>query len=296
MQVCVVHWRFSKNSTINGRYCHVQESVQVLLSSSRLNLFNDILFSVRSLYRLQITLLVSLSIAPLAHNNEDYIIGSDTWCPYTCEAGKDFNGYSVDLIAAALALSQSNSSYVNAPFSRVVANIESGYWHILPATDMSITPNLLITSEPVAETSYVFVTRTDSDWQYDSNTGLKDIRLGIVLGYGYGPQTTKYIETNPEQIVALSTKFPQRSLLLMLMAHRVDAILEDKRVVEYWAGQLGVQDELRIAGKERLLNLMVGIKHQPGAEALIEKIDQGLRILKSHPKLEELNTKYGFNE
>lgn len=293
----MAHWRFSKNSTINERYCHFQESVLVFLSFSRLNLFNDLLFSARSLYRLQITLLVSLSIAPLAQtHDEDYIIGSDTWCPYTCEAGKDFNGYSVDLITAALVLSQSNSSYVNAPFSRVVANIESGYWHILPATDMSITPNLLITSEPVAETSYVFVTRADSDWQYDSNTGLNDIRLGIVLGYGYGPQTTKYIETNPEQIVALSTKFPQRSLLLMLMANRVDAILEDKRVVEYWARQLGVQNELRIAGKERLLNLMVGIKHQPGAEALIEKIDQGLRILKNHPKLEELNTKYGFND
>ncbi|MGK5093188.1 transporter substrate-binding domain-containing protein [Deltaproteobacteria bacterium TL4] len=225
-------------------------------------------------------------------------MGADLWCPYACEGGKNFNGFSVEVTQEALRLKGWKTEYINASFDRVTLQVETGHWQIAIATDSVFTPSLLITKEPVAYTKWVFVVRKDENWKFEGVASLRKKILGGVKGYVYSPAVMDYLEQhkNSDRIFLIASVTPQKQGLSMLVENRIDVYLEDEIVIRYWAKQLKILDKIEVVGIDSEIPLYNGLKtHDENAAQLAELIDSGIRELKNTETLKRLLTKYDIS-
>jgi len=211
------------------------------------------------------------------------IIGADQWCPHTCKSGSNFEGFSVDLLREALRRSGFDSEYFNASFSRVTSQVLSNRWHIHGATDKIFTPDLLLGKEVVARATWVFVTRKGSNWIYQGPASLEGKSFGSVAGYAYSDALTKYYQLpkNKRFMLQVAGDSAQLQTLRMLVSGRVDFIVDDQSVIQYWAQKLGFRDKIEFVGIDSITAYYPGFKKDlADSEELAQKIDIALRAVK----------------
>ena len=250
-------------------------------------------------YQTLIHLIVGLLIGKgqLAFSNPPKaIIGADQWCPFFCEANQGFDGFSAELLKEALKSSGIKSHYITAPFARVTMQVENGNWQIHGATDSNFTPNLLIGKEAVAYSKWVFVVRSDDNWQYQGIQSLSGKRFGAINGYAYAKELQEYYKKKENEIrlTLLSSATPQKQALKMLISKRVDFLVEDENVIYYWAKKLKLENQIRVAGTSSEISFFPAYRNNDAeATKLANLVDQELGVLKKNKKfINDLIRKY----
>lgn len=218
-------------------------------------------------------------------------IAGDQWCPYVCEKSEK-NGFSVELVEQALKLKGFKSTYENGNFPRIIRNIEKGIWDVVTGTDESFSPELLISKVPVAYTRWVFVTRKELDWKYEGPKSLEGLVLGVVAGYVYSPQLMEYINKNinTDHVVSLFSSSPQEANLRLLRRNRIQVFIGEERVIDYWAKQIGADEEFRIAGVDFEAPLYCGLNKKD--QAISDLIDEGIIEFNKTKEFKKLIEKY----
>lgn len=243
-----------------------------------------------------LSIIVSFLSLSAYSEEKDIIIGADQWCPFFCQAGEKYDGFSIELLQEALRIKGLKSTYTTAPFDRVTRQVETGHWQIHGATDAVFTPSILIGKEPVAYSKWVFVVRKGTDWVYKGVESLKGKRFGAISGYVYSDDLMNYYRqpANKDMIVNLASESPQQQVLRMLIFKRFDFIVEDESVVRYWTKKLGLFDQIEFVGVDSEVAFFPGYrKNDEKAAILAQQVDSGIRQAKKNSALmKQLIKKY----
>lgn len=227
-------------------------------------------------------------------------IAADPWMPYTGD-GKNQNGFILDIAKEIFRESGHTVRYVVLPWERAILLTREGKCDALASCFKTEAPDFIFPSnEQGVSTSEIFVRKT-KPWKYSGVESLKSMKIGVVSGYSYGPQVDGYIRynrKNPDLIWFLLGEDALIKGLRMLNLGRIDALIEDTRVVQYTSNQLNLSGEFTAAGKvmapEKLWIGFSPAKAKSNAFAGI--LSEGMVKIRQSGRLDQILNKYGLSD
>lgn len=225
-------------------------------------------------------------------------IVSDEWCPYVCTDTTSPGlfpevaqlvygpaGYKVDL------------KFIN--YARSIEDTRSGTYDLIVGCAKEDAPDFKFPQEALATSVFEYFTLARSTWKYQGNTSIKNKKIGIINGYVYDTETMDLIKKEHKSFIEVSGDRGLSSLIKMLEAGRIDALIESPNVFHYYllSNKLSESD-FRSGGlpKQNPQKITACFSPKsPNSDALIKIWNAGLTDLKSNGKLKALYKKYGFH-
>jgi len=195
----------------------------------------------------------SLSILfPLHLCSDTLKIATDEWCPYDCLPGQNDGkvGYLGDLLVETMKAKGHKVEFVEVNYARGLELVREGKLDGTMACFREEAPDFIFPDFPLGKSNSTFFTLKDSSWSYTGTQSLKQAKMiGIIDGYDYvDPTVMKYLDTKPNNVLAMKGGKPLERLLEMLISGRITTIIEDKSVLEYKITQMGKTDLVKVSG------------------------------------------------
>jgi len=259
--------------------------------------------SVRSLVRF--CFCYWLSTVPVMA--EELIIAADRWCPYNCDAADEESpGFMVELAQVIFARHGIAVRYQELPWSRAIQQAsENKIQGLIAATELSIADlevPLVFAEEEQALMHTRFFTLGTSQWLYRGVESLPGITLAVVQGYDYGPDIVAYLDAHREdkkKVLTITGNDTASRAIKLLMAGRVDVVLEDEAVFRYNAAQVNF-DGFRLASLDsvgpKTNPLYLGLSPSGRAADYARMLTQGMRELRASGELTKILTRYGLED
>lgn len=228
------------------------------------------------------------------------VVAPAYWCPLSCEAGQGRDGFSVDIARAALAREGIRMEYANLPYNRALAEVRKGGAAdaVLPAM-RDEAPDFIFATEPAAILQYCFYVEQDNPWRFKGIESLEGVSFVASAGYRYGEAIDAHIARHEGEAVSLLTGelLPNR-MIRMVLAKRVDAMLDDVSLVGHALGSTPERDRLQQAGclSETFPSFLAISPTRPDAEVFTRKFDRGLQALRESGELRRILTRYGVED
>lgn len=195
----------------------------------------------------------SLSILfPLHLFSDTLKIATDEWCPYDCLPGENDGkvGYLGDLLVETMKARGHKVEFVEVNYARGLELVREGKLDGTMACFREEAPDFIFPDFPLGKSNSTFFTLKDSSWKYTGTESLKEAKMiGIIDGYDYvDPTVMDYLDTKPNNVLAMKGEKPLERLLEMLISGRITTIIEDKSVLEYKISQMGKADLVKVSG------------------------------------------------
>lgn len=224
-------------------------------------------------------------------------IASDPWCPITCERENTPNqqeGIFIDVLREAFA-GKFKVSYEPLNWARALQETRKGQYNAIAGALVKDAPDFVFPSTPIYEQKSCFYVSTSSGWAYKNNASLKAKKLGVVRDYTYGEPIDSYINKNIKDnniIDITSGTKTTENLINKLNASRVDVIVEDKTVMEYFLKQ-NSNITIKNAGCISPLPLFVAFSPSiPQSKELAKQLSEAVKKMKSNGKITEIVNRY----
>ena len=225
------------------------------------------------------------------------LLVADPWCPYNCTAGSQREGYMIDIARAAFAYEGYTVEYREMPWNRALLEVEEGRHDGAVGAFIEDAPHLIFPKTNLGYSSQSFLTRQDSDWKFKGLESLEKTHLGYIQGYSYGKEMDDYLETtSPERVTALHGVKALEQAFGMLVAGRVDAIIDDTYVLLTQMEKMKLQPLVRFAGVASVANpvyIAFSIDENGGQE-LADAFDRGMKKLRDENGVAPILAKYGL--
>jgi polar amino acid transport system substrate-binding protein len=164
-------------------------------------------------------------------------------------------GFLIELAETVFEKSGHTIEYSIVPWKRAKLGIINGiYDGIVGMTKNETTENLYaFPTLEMTESRFCFYAASDSQWQYTGIPSLKNVRLGMINGYGYGAESSpleKYLKNNinTNRVQAVSGGHPLTQLIKMILLDRVSVIVADSMAIDNDLIQLDYQSKLKKVG------------------------------------------------
>ena len=227
-------------------------------------------------------------------------IAADPWMPYTGD-GKNQNGFILDIAKEIFRESGHTVRYIVLPWERAILSTREGKCDALASCFKTEAPDFIFPSnEQGVSTSEIFV-RKAAPWTYSGINSLKSMRIGIISGYSYGPRVDSYIRANKKNRNLVWVLVGEDALikgLRMLNLGRIDALIEDTRVVQYTSRQLNLSGEFTAAGKVMAPEkLWIGFSPANAKSKTFAGIlSEGMVKIRQSGRLDQILNKYGLSD
>lgn len=231
--------------------------------------------------RVALTLLCFLlTMISVAEERTITLVG-DEWCPFNCADHPDHRGFLVERTAAALAEKGIKLEYIEMPWSRAIIGVRKGRYDAIVGTGPTETPDFIFPPEPLAYARHSFYALASSVWEYQGLESLKEVRIGVIQDYSYGGLFKDYIRPNQDdesRVLILGGNKVLPRLVKLLELGRIDVIVAEKLVLDYYFKSRGVENPLRYAGlaNEEALYVAFSPVLDDGVE-LAKSLGSGLR-------------------
>lgn len=176
---------------------------------------------------------------------------ADKWCPFNCSETPGHRGILVERATAALAGEGIQVDYIEMPWSRAITGVRDGTYDAIVGAGRSETPDFHFPTEPLATARHSFFTLASARWRYQGLESLRRVRIGVIQDYSYGGLYQDYIEPNQGDVARLAILRGNRvlpRLIRMLQLGRIDALVAEERVLNYYFISRGRVNPLRHAG------------------------------------------------
>lgn len=232
------------------------------------------------------------------------LLVADEWCPYNCAQNDARQGYVIDLLRGIFAQAGLPATYQVTPWTRAIRMVEQGKADLLVGTTPEITPDLLI-SLPIGENRTCFFAARGSTWHFRQIADLHEQRLGVIqdyVSYDAGGEFDRYVASSPEKqgkVLRATGAQALQNNFRMLMAGRLDVVVENCNVGAYRLQRLGLSQEIQPAGQLDSFNGTVNIglnPAAPNAQRWLKLINQGLAEKRRSGELERLLQSYGLHD
>lgn len=175
---------------------------------------------------------------------EPLVLAVNEWCPYSCAFADGRRGILPDIVSEIFAGEGVAVSFVDMPLARGIESARKGQIQGVVGIVPALAPDLSFPDEAVIDTQFCFFTDPASTWQFK---GFKHNYGKLVLGVAFGKAIDARLPRAFVNAAPISGTAVTRRMITMLGMHRLDALLEDRRSVEYLVRQQGLAP-LRMAG------------------------------------------------
>lgn len=227
-------------------------------------------------------------------------IGSDLWCPYSCEAEDAMQGYLVDVVRAAMATQGIEVKYKVLPWSRAYIQGETGKIDMVLGLVPGDEGRLAMSTVPLAWDSTVMVVRKGEKFRYAGPGSLDGMRIGTTAEYTYdnGGDLDEYLQKRRDardRITEIFSSNPLHLLFGMLTRNRIDVFPENAEVTLYEARELGLEDQISLVETGSGNTIHVGFPPTEAGRLLLAQFDASVRQLIQSGQLDQIRMRYAIN-
>lgn len=246
-------------------------------------------------------LIVSLGLFSLPSwaNTERIVIAADIWCPFNCQPNSEQPGFMVEIAQRVFSEHGYDVQYVEMGWQRAIHEARQGNINAVFGAYKGDAPDFVFPDQEIALVGNNFFTLKGSAWRYDNLESLEKVNLGVIKGYDYGEELKAHIQQNSgETVISLIGDNPLQRGIKMVMAGRLDTVIEGAQVFWHTASQLGLQDHFVIAGQAGELNRSY-IAFSPKLESsnrYAELLSEGISRLRGTGELGHILHKYGLSD
>jgi polar amino acid transport system substrate-binding protein len=230
---------------------------------------------------------------------EKIVIAADTWCPVNCSASDKELGYMIDIAQHVFKKHGIEVEYRIMPWARAIIEAEKGQVDAVVGAFKADAPGFVFPQEELGLISNSFFSANDMNWHYQGIDSLSSILLGVIKGYDYGKKLSEYIQLNANsgRIFVLTGDSDVLSRAVnMLLANRIDVLVESDIVFWYRANQLGLSEQLKYVGQASE-PMKAYIAFSPGNKNSFDYakiLSDGIFAMRSTGDLEKILLKYGL--
>lgn len=221
-------------------------------------------------------------------------LGAANWPPYSIKGSELRPGLAQELLTPIVARLGLTLEVVHLPWSRALVEARNGRLDGLLTATPAEAHGLALTRQSTFVYEVVFLTRADSSWRYQGSASLKEVRLGVVPDYGYGEPIDSHVAEERGPLMRISGSESVPRLIKLLQLGRIDAMAEDRQVVQWHAarGQVSMQG-LREAGSLGPQPVFVALHPQRAQQdQLLKRLDAELAKPSTRTELERLRASY----
>lgn len=248
-----------------------------------------------------VVLIIVLGLSPYL-SAETLKMGGGDWCPYVCdpknENGKE--GYLADILRSVFEKEGYTLTIENQAFTRNLKETEAGRQHGTIGMYRADAPDFVFPQTSLGVSVIMFVTKKGFSWKYSGVESLKKIRLGVIKGYDYADKDfTEYIASQPPETVTVMTgTAPLERLLKMITMDRIQAVVDDRAVLQYCLLKNGLENELADAGlMGEESQVYIGFSPAIAESRKYARIlSDGVESLRKTGELNKIMSKYGMQD
>jgi polar amino acid transport system substrate-binding protein len=227
-------------------------------------------------------------------------VRADSWAPYNEEPNSAQPGYMIELAKLIFEAKGHEVDYQLMPWSRSLDAVGKGTYDAVVGTDPEESPDFVFPAEPLGVNKNGFYVKKGSSWKYEGIDSIKQIRLGIIDGYGYYSDLDSYIEESKKsgKLFAATGEDALPKLIKMLKAGRLDAVIENINVMTHELNEEKLSGAIVQAGSPNS-EAPLYMAFSPAKESSKEYakiLDAGIVELRSSGKLQKILAKYGLKD
>lgn len=227
-------------------------------------------------------------------------VRADSWAPYNEEPNSAQPGYMIELAKLIFEAKGHEIDYQLMPWTRSLAAVEKGTYDAVVGTDPDESPNFVFPTESLGVNKNGFFVKKGSSWTYGGIDSIKQIRLGIIDGYGYYSELDSYIEEDKKGAKLFSATGDDAlpKLIKMLKAGRLDVVIENINVMTHELNAEKLSGEIVQAGdpNQAAPLYMAFSPAKESSKEYAKVLDDGIVELRNSGKLQEILTKYGLKD
>lgn len=225
-------------------------------------------------------------------------IAADVWCPINCAPGSDKPGVGIELAKRVFEPQGYSVRYIVLPWGRALEKAEKGEVDAVVGVNHRESDTLIFPRRSVFAISDDIYVRADDPLHFESAGSLDGRRVGIVHDYGYKPELSVYLEnrkSEPGAVQEVSGENALQQNIRKLIAGRIDALVDNRTVVEETLQEMGLQGRLRLAGSFQPQNVYLAFSsHLSRSAAFAASFDRGVDALKTSGALTAIYARYGL--
>ena len=226
---------------------------------------------------------------------------ADPWFPYNGDPDSPLPGYMIEIARYAFARGGHRLDYQLLPWQRSVDEVLRGRFDCVVGVHRANGRPLLYPEESLGHMDEAFFAlREMPPWRYRSTADLRDKVVAVIGGYRYGDVLDAYIAelADTRSVYVANGEAALERNIKMLLAGRVDLVLEAPYVFAAKAREMGVMDRVkevdRVGDPEDLFIACSPVKDT--SEEYLRLLDEGIRELRETGELQRILDKYGVED
>ena len=225
-------------------------------------------------------------------------LAADPWCPYNCAPGGDQEGYLIDIARQVFEPLGYRVQYLNLPWRRALEFSRRGVIDGAVGVTEGTEFGHLLGNQVLGYDETVLISRMGETLQYRRASDLKGLRVGVINNYSYdnGGELDTFIASNVNNVRVLYHEAALESLLQMLVANRVDVVLENRIVALYSIDRLRLTERLKIVPTGIRNALYIGFTPNAKSQQLKALLDKGIQSLRENGELDRILRRYGLQD
>ena len=244
-----------------------------------------------------LALLIPLLLLPNFVRSETINMAAIDWCPQLCSDNKK-PGYIKDIVYTIFAESPYQLKIDIFPWSRAIKYVRSGKYQVLLSPAKAEAPDLIYPKNEVGLQRMCFFTWSDSTWQYQGNSSLKNLEIGMAVDTSIGKLNTYFINNkNQFQLMPYNDSYLNNSLK-KLKARRIDTFIFTLNSTLYHLNTNDLQNVYSPAGcvsSEKIyMAFTPNLRQKEMVTSAINYFDEKMKQLKGSQQLKQIMSKYGL--
>lgn len=247
-----------------------------------------------------IFLILFFSLVSANVQSETILMKGDQWCPFNCEptgAGSKENGYMVEVARIIFERNGHNVVYQIDTWSNSIKSVKKGDATALLATTKADAPELIYPDKIMGANKECFYVKAKDKWEFIGVDTLKKRKLGTAESYAYSGELTAFMVENPSQLVKATGSSPLDVHLENLNKGKIDTIVENPFVFNYYTEKKKVRDQYEDAGCTTGDDLYIGFSPaNPRSKEFAKMLTNGIDELRKDGTLGKIINKYSLKE
>lgn len=236
-----------------------------------------------------------LWLAALAAPADTLRLRADHWYPFNATPGDERPGFTIEVLEQIFSAHDTVVDYQLTSWSRALELAHSGEADCVVGAYRDEARGLLFPHQHFAVDIPTFYVRAGDDWRYRGDASLAGKVVGVISDYSYGAVFDGWMQAHPRQLNVASGRRPLLNNVRMLLAGRVDVLVETPVVMNALLVEHGLAGMLHEAGAagDGEGRLYLACTNSPRGQLLVERFDEGWSRLRANGALAGIYQRYG---
>ncbi|EMS79936.1 substrate-binding periplasmic protein [Desulfotignum phosphitoxidans] len=253
----------------------------------------------KTLTRLLVLLVLAIHPVCLALADE-ILLAADPWCPYNCGGQEEHSGFMVDIARAVFEKNGHRVIYVTVPWARAIHGTRTGQYDGIIGAGRTETPDFVFPDIEQGLACHTFYVKKGNPWQYDGPASLDHVTLGVIRNYSYGTLFDTYIRQHQADLAKVQVISGESGLALnirKLVAGRIEVLIEDRAVFQYFLHKKGIPDDFARAGTAAMEPVYIAFSPiSADARKYADMLTREMAELRRSGALSDILKQYGLTD